>query len=68
MISMEAAKKEWQRKGWTTRDSPLGWWEWYIKYFLGRRLGKEDDIQVGRWKKLRCSSHGSGQGQLPPQR
>ena len=49
-IKSRQSLKEWQRKGWTTRDSPLGWWEWYIKYFLGRRLGKEDDTQVGRWK------------------
>lgn len=49
-IKSRQSLKEWQRKGWTTRDSPLGWWEWYIKYFLGRRLGKEDDKQIARWK------------------
>lgn len=49
-IKSRQSLKEWQRKGWTTRDSPLGWWEWYIKYFLGRRLGKEDEVQIKRWR------------------
>lgn len=40
----------WRDNGWTTKDSPLGWWEWYIKYFEGRRLPEEDKWQIGRWR------------------
>jgi len=39
----------WQENGWTTKDSPLGWWEWYAKYYFGRRLA-EDDWQINRWR------------------
>lgn len=39
----------WKEKGWTTKESPLGWFEWYCLYYLGRRLDKEDDWQIGRW-------------------
>jgi hypothetical protein len=38
----------WKEKGWIKTD-PLGFWEWGIHYYLGRRLGQEDDWQIGRW-------------------
>jgi len=41
-VKSRLSLKERQKKGWTTKNSPLGWWEWYIKYFEGRRLGDED--------------------------
>ena len=43
---------EWEKRGWTTENSPLGWFEWYIKYFEGRRLEDEDDWQIKRWKQF----------------
>lgn len=38
----------WKKNGWIKTDK-WGWFEWYINYFLGRRLGAEDDWQIGRW-------------------
>lgn len=38
----------WKDNGWIKSD-PNGWFAWYINYFLGRRLGKEDDWQISRW-------------------
>lgn len=49
-VKSRQSLKAWQEKGWTTELSPLGWWEWYIKYFEGRRDEKEDKLQIGRWK------------------
>lgn len=40
---------EWKRKGWITKPSPNGWFEWAIKYCEGRRIEKEDNYQIGRW-------------------
>lgn len=48
-IKSRMSLKEWEDKGWIKTD-PCGWFEWYIKYFHGRRLGEEDDWQIGRWK------------------
>lgn len=38
----------WKENGWIKTDKN-GWFEWYIHYFLGRRLGAEDSWQIGRW-------------------
>lgn len=39
----------WRKNGWIRTDK-CGWFEWYINYFQGRRLGAEDDWQIGRWR------------------
>ncbi|KKY16399.1 putative zn2+-binding protein melusin contains chord domain [Phaeomoniella chlamydospora] len=51
LVSCGQSIEEWEAAGWINHTFDVrGWFQWYIRFFLGRRCA-DDDRQVSRWRR-----------------
>jgi hypothetical protein len=41
--------QEWEASGWIDKLDPYGWFQWYCRFYEGRRNEEEDKRQIRRW-------------------
>jgi len=61
-VKCGASLEEWESSGWMREQDPYGWFQWYCRFYQGRRT-EDDERQISRWMKC-CGPKGRWKNNL----
>ena len=50
-VNASQSLAEWRRQNWIHPQDPRGWFQWYCRYYVGRRT-RDDRRQIRRWRAI----------------
>jgi hypothetical protein len=50
-VKCGSSLEDWEKSDWIIKQDPYGWFQWYCRYYMGRRTN-DDERQIKRWQSL----------------